>query len=349
VPRLVLLLGSTLVALVAAELLFRAFDLRGYHERRQELGVQGAYLRDDSMRVPGVEVQFRPYARFAHAYDSDPRGYFGVERRIVYRLNRHGFRGPDWTRDKAPGARRVVLLGDSFAFGEGVRYEDTLGARLEALLNAGARAEIEVLTFAVGGWGTRDEIDYLANAGLAFEPDLVIVIYVLNDADYAGGLDLWGSFREQYAKRRLRGSYLVSYLYARYARRSLALAYIEDLVGRSRERREKWEQSFRNLARGRRLAEAEGAGFAVAIHPFLYRLDADYPFRPLHEMVARFCLANGIPVLDLFDAFQGRRFAELWVHPSDQHPNEIGHRIAARALAHFIRQERLLPDEPKDD
>jgi hypothetical protein len=124
VPRLVLLLGSTLVTLVAAELLFRAFDLRGYHDRRQELGVRGAYLRNDSMRVPGIKVQFRPYARFAHAYDSDPRGYFGRERRIVDRLDCYGFRGPNWTRDKAPGVR------------------------LEELLNGDSGAEIEVLTLA---------------------------------------------------------------------------------------------------------------------------------------------------------------------------------------------------------
>ncbi len=95
------------------------------------------------------------------------------------------------------------------------------------------------------------------------------------------------------------------------------------------------------------MAMSAGAGVAVAIFPFLYSLDASYPFRPLHEMVAQFCVWNGIRVLDLFDAFEGRPYAELWVHPSDQHPNEDGHRIAAEALADFVRQEHLLPDGPK--
>ncbi len=64
-------------------------------------------------------------------------------------------------------------------------------------------------------------------------------------------------------------------------------------------------------------------------------------------MVAQFCVWNGIPVLDLLDAFEGQPYEELWVHPSDQHPNEDGHYIAAEALADFVRLEHLLPDGPK--
>jgi len=94
--QLLLLLGSTLIALLAAELLFRAFDLRGYHERRRDVGLRRAVLRDEGKRVPGVKTQYRPYAQFGHVYDSDPRGYFDPDHAIHYRLNRHGFRGPDW-------------------------------------------------------------------------------------------------------------------------------------------------------------------------------------------------------------------------------------------------------------
>ncbi|MDH3211643.1 MAG: SGNH/GDSL hydrolase family protein [Myxococcales bacterium] len=347
-PRLLLLLGSTLMTLLAAELLFRAFDLRGYHDRRRERGLQGALLRDEKKRVPGVKVQYRPYAQFAHVYDGDPRGYFDADHSLTYRLNRHGFRGADWERAPAPGVRRIVLLGDSFAFGEGVRVEHTLGARLQESVNEDSGTATEVLTLAAGGWGTRDEINYLERAGIGFEPDLVIVVYVLNDAEYAGGLDLWGRFRQQYENRRLQSSYLASYVYAGFARRRLARAYIDDLVVRSRKQRGDWAASFGDLARGRRIAESAGARFAVAIFPFLYELDAGYPFRPLHEMVAQFCTWNGIRVIDLFDAFEGHSDTDLWVHPSDQHPNEDGHRIAADALADFIRREHLLPDAPND-
>jgi hypothetical protein len=49
-------------------------------------------------------------------------------------------------------------------------------------------------------------------------------------------------------------------------------------------------------------------------------------------------------VLDLFDAFRGRDGPSLWVHPTNQHPNEEAHAIAAEALGRFLREERLLGD-----
>jgi lysophospholipase L1-like esterase len=341
--KLSLLIGSTLLTLLAAELVFRALDIRGYHERRRELGTQYAYILDAEKRVQNVEVQYRPYAKFGHAYDSDPDGYFEDGNQIVYALNKHGFRGGDYEREKPPLTRRIVLLGDSFTFGEGVRLEDTFGSRLQEILDRD-QVVVEVLSFAVGGWGTANEIHYLEHEGMSFEPDLVIVVYVLNDAGYAGGLDLWGEFRERYQNRRLKGSYLASYFYAAIARRTLARSYIDDLVGEAREERGSWRESLAFLARGRRIAESARARYAVAIFPFLYDLDESYPFRSLHQMVSGFCERSGIAVLDLFDAFEGRSDKDLWVHPSDQHPNREGHRIAAEALAEFIVREDLLPD-----
>jgi len=181
--KLSLLIGSTLLTLLAAELVFRALDIRGHHERRRELGLEYAYILDEEKRVPMVGVQYRPYAKFGHAYDSNPEGYFDEGNRIIYSLNKHGFRGGDYETEKAPGTRRIVLLGDSFTFGEGVRFEDTFGYRLQEILDRD-EAAVEVLSFAVGGWGTRNEISYLERAGLRFEPDLVIVVYVLNDAGF---------------------------------------------------------------------------------------------------------------------------------------------------------------------
>ena len=74
----------------------------------------------------------------------------------------------------------------------------------------------------------------------------------------------------------------------------------------------------------------------MAIFPFLYRLDSGYPFHEFHDRVSRYCRDHDIEVLDLFDAFSGKTDIDLWVHPSDQHPNEIAHAIAADALYPFV-------------
>jgi hypothetical protein len=78
----------------------------------------------------------------------------------------------------------------------------------------------------------------------------------------------------------------------------------------------------------------------VAIFPFFYNLDGDYPFRPIHEQLTRRGEQAGIRVLDLYPAFKTSRGPELWVHPVDQHPNEKAHAIVANALFRYLMDNR---------
>lgn len=328
------------IALGATELLFRVLDLRGYHTPRTRDWEHA--LVPEAERLPDVGIQFAPDSEFALEYDSNPRGYFDEPGHgLTYRINRHGFRGDDFSTEKPEGGRRIVLLGDSFAFGEGVRFPDTLGERLERMLAARDPAPIEVLNLAVSGAGTLAELSYLRHVGIRLEPDLVVLVYVLNDAG-AGRLNLWEDFTEQYEKRWLRGSYVASWVYARIGRTLLGRRYVDGLVESAKGELAKWNRSLDRISEASRVAHAAGSNFAVVIFPFLYRLDAGYPFRDFHRMVSRHCEDEGIPVLDLFDVFEGRTDVELWVHPSDQHPNEIAHGIAADAIDAFVTREALL-------
>jgi hypothetical protein len=92
-----------------------------------------------------------------------------------------------------------------------------------------------------------------------------------------------------------------------------------------------WQRTQHSLREMNRRARASGARFLVASWPLLVSLDR-YPFADVHEEVARFCVAAGIPRHDLLPVLQGRRTESLWVHPVDMHPNEIAHRLAAESL-----------------
>ncbi len=325
---------ATAVTLGALELGFRVLDLRGYHKPRTRDWEHA--LIPDAQRLPDVGIQFAPNTTFELKYDSNPRGYFDETGGLRYRINGYGFRGPDYPLEKPRGVRRIVLIGDSFAFGEGVRFEQTLGERLEHRLNEReGTAPVEVLNLGVGGANTLSELSYLRHRGMALGPDLILWLYVLNDAG-AAGLDLWENFTKQYEKRWIRGSFLASYLYARVGRQILARRYIDQLVGLSKGQSNKWKRSMKRLGEARDMARSAGAEFQVVIFPFMYRLDAGYPFSEFHDMVATYCRNNDIDVLDLLSAFLGQTDTDLWVHPSDQHPNEIGHQIAADALYPFV-------------
>ena len=74
----------------------------------------------------------------------------------------------------------------------------------------------------------------------------------------------------------------------------------------------------------------------------MFGLNEGYTFKVLSDRVRASCREAGIPVTDLFDAFEGEPYLKLWAHPSDQHPNEIAHAIAAEAIESFIFESGLL-------
>ena len=84
-------------------------------------------------------------------------------------------------RPKPPGVFRILLLGDSQAFGWGIEEPDTLGAQLAARLRGPGAAEVEVVNAGVPGYNAVQESAWLRARGLAYEPDCVVVLYIDND------------------------------------------------------------------------------------------------------------------------------------------------------------------------
>jgi hypothetical protein len=92
-------------------------------------------------------------------------------------INSLGYRGREHAAEKAAGHTRVVVLGDSIAFGYGVADERTFSAVLERL-----DPRLEVLNLGVQGYGTDQELIKLESEGLACHPDVVILdVCLAND------------------------------------------------------------------------------------------------------------------------------------------------------------------------
>lgn len=84
--------------------------------------------------------------------------------------------------EPAPGRLRIVLLGDSFTYGNDVGFEDTWGRALEVRLRE-AGLDAEVLNLGVAGYGF-DQI-YLRwkELGASLSPAIVVLGYCAGDAD----------------------------------------------------------------------------------------------------------------------------------------------------------------------
>ena len=289
---------------------------------------------------PGLRHVFRPGVSFTDEFESDPRGYLDPGATLTYHVNSLGFRGPETTVEKPAGRFRIAALGDSVLFGSGVRDEDTLTRVLEQELTR-AGYPCEVLNFGVPAYDTCEESVFLRRIALDYRPDLVFFLFFLNDA---GGGSVFGAFNAIGEKSGLRrASVLYDHLAARAARGAAITQLVEDYHSSFGDNVRGWLLAQEALKKAKAAADRRNVPVVLVIFPLLYRLDASYPFASIHEKVARRGRELGYRVLDLLPAFQGRVAESLWAHPRDQHPNEIGHALAARAIMRFLIDERLMP------
>jgi lysophospholipase L1-like esterase len=93
-------------------------------------------------------------------------------------------RDREHTINKPEGVFRILGLGDSYLWGQGVKREEICLTKLEPLLqDAVPGKQIETINTGVSALNTSAELAVLRGAGLSYDPDLVIVHYALNDVE----------------------------------------------------------------------------------------------------------------------------------------------------------------------
>lgn len=181
-PRRRLLAVSALVlglaaAIVLAEAGLRLFDPLGlrYDTDFANYRARALLYEWEGQPPASVDLDGRLY-RHRPDLDLDLGSY-------RLRTNALGFRGPAVARDKPPDTFRVLLLGDSVAYGWGVDDEVTFARRLEREWNAAAPARrLEVINTGHPMYDTVQEEATLREC-LPLQPDLVLLVYVVNDVE----------------------------------------------------------------------------------------------------------------------------------------------------------------------
>jgi len=110
---------------------------------------------------------------------------------VTQTINALGLRGPETTREKPPGTRRVLLLGDSFLEGYTVDEGDLVSTQLETLLQLDGGAPVEVLNAGTAGYSTDQELLYFENEGRTFEPDVTVLLFYVNDVFFNVNGSYW--------------------------------------------------------------------------------------------------------------------------------------------------------------
>lgn len=103
--------------------------------------------------------------------------------RYRLRTNRLGFRGPELAVAKPANTVRILMLGDSVLYGTGVDDEVTFARRWERELNGRGDRRYEVVNSGHPMYDTTQQAALLRDEGLRLQPDLVVLVYVVNDVE----------------------------------------------------------------------------------------------------------------------------------------------------------------------
>jgi lysophospholipase L1-like esterase len=315
------------------------------------------------------------WTRLLDCYPSNPRGYFEIDlhdpenherffsiapRRfesiarwhpwaVDFHYNHLRFRDVPPT-PREPGVYRIVVFGDSFTEGQGVKEEHTVARVLQDLLEEQQPGRFEVRNCGRRGLDFPKLLEGFDGA-LRYEPDLLIYALVLNDAVRSPEFQARQSYINDWIldRERLPDETAAPPGFLRSRTRDLvADRFSAWRVGRETTRwyldmwgegnAAGWRSTQEIIRDMDRRLNRRGGRLLVAAWPLFVGLEEPYPFAPVHETIGRFCLGAGIPWFDLLPVYVGHRSSELWVHPVDRHPNEVAHRMAAEALVPVVRR-----------
>jgi hypothetical protein len=286
---------------------------------------------------PGLGDVYPPYAVMRSVYPDNPRGYFMADRAaaastsrsqysVTYSLNALGCRGHDYAIPRPHGRGRILVLGNSTAFGVGVHEADTFAARLErSLAGVPARAGsgYDVINCGTRGYGTREQRLFYEQIASRYEPDVLLL--TMTDADNLSRRDeLRLGYQYEHAKYE---SLLLSARMLRYARHEGRRPY--DYSG---VQREVSVLAGASNSHGTRLVVVLFGSADLSLH-----------WTEFTRTVAGKLGESDIPALDLGPALVKDSLAEdLRVHDLDLSPNEVAHRVATDEIERFLRRSGLV-------
>jgi lysophospholipase L1-like esterase len=100
---------------------------------------------------------------------------------VFHEVNDLGFRGEARRPDAAPDAFRVLMIGDSYTYGQAVAAEQAMAAQLEAVLHEQGQRRVEVLNFGVPGLNLEEDLDQYRKFAAGWRHDLVLLAAADND------------------------------------------------------------------------------------------------------------------------------------------------------------------------
>ena len=255
--------------------------------------------------------------------------------------NSHGYFDNEYSYEKAPGTKRIVVIGDSIAQGLGLDQEgnDAFGKRLERQLNLGTEPtnKIEVIVLAVTGYSTSQELIILKEQALKYAPDLIIWSYVFNDPAHPIYHNANGELGRYFYQPKIQVAHLLS-------KSIFSINEAIKSISCEKEYHQQlhciyWDEISANLNQIGEVTRAENVPVLFLIHPIFEENNdfSQYSLLNIHQRLGKTAEKAELIPIDLLSVYEQYPTEQLKLQPQDPwHPNEEGHQIIADAIKDYL-------------
>lgn len=272
-------------------------------------------------------------------------GFRGLYGGVPISINSQGFRGKELSNRNGKPAFRVVVVGDSIAFGQGVPEGETLAEQLTARLQSKFRLPVEAVNLGVPGYDTCQEYWRFKERALPLKPQVALLVYAENDTgppvfqvkgDAVVSPDVrTGLFGDLMAAAR-KYSAVYNLAWTRWQvlkRRTFPIDHYREILTREfHEGNPRWRRSRACLAELISLARARSIRIIVVPFPVLGGLaEKPYPFEGYITTVCEAARAERAECLDVVPILQHPGI-RLTISSVETHPSaDVYMRIAEQA------------------
>lgn len=303
--------------------------------------------------------KFRPDPDLIWSLKSDWRGAELNGEPVT--INSRGLRGPEVDLSRERPAKRILFLGDSVTFGDGLAEGLTIPDQLRGELNNWFSApSIEVLNAGVPGYSTFQSAGYYRLRGKLLEPDLVLLGFCFNDVtERYTSLAAYGG--ERFFMLNVDTSVGMSWprrLWQRTATRHALVSLLRNEAKRGEHYRvgklwtdptaphivEAWQLVYGEIDRLAEAASSSGARLAVVIYPYAFQLaDGNRGDGPQRTLIGHL-QSRGILFCDLLQPMKQQDAPAHVLFQDDNHFSALGSRLVAKQIAEFIDKHDLLKE-----
>ncbi|MFT5443636.1 MAG: hypothetical protein ACI8W3_002686 [Myxococcota bacterium] len=322
-----------------------------------ELILEGEKWYEHRWRARQVVVDEQPvdwrydYDRFDPLYGWLPKLNYATP---AVTTNSLGIRGSrEYAFERSPGVDRIVLIGDSFTWGEKTWARDIPDNEIFASLLEQRLPNTESINLGVHGWGTDQQLIYLRELGLRFKPDLVVLGFFEANS-MRNGLNFFAYSKPQFElvdgrleltntpildePEQLESPFELPGFYVGALIKKGLNTVLDRTKFRPIEERDEWKLTRAIFEAAKRESEAAGAEFLLVDIPFGVRRRAT----PIENAAAAWAKTTGTHFVSLREQFVQLPYAE-WAKVNDGHFTAMGHDKTAQALMRYIEEASLLP------